>query len=65
MKDRKRIEKLDEISRSTELLYRRAAMLNLYLCRIRNAGADKARLAQELKTLHQLIDELERKISAS
>ena len=65
MKDRRRIEKSDEILRSAELLYRRAAMLNLYLCRIRNAGAEKVRLTQELKTLHQMIDELEQKISAS
>ena len=64
MTNNKKIQKLENISRSTELLYRRTAMLNLYLCRIRNAGAEKARLEQEVKIIQNLIEEIELEIEA-
>lgn len=56
---------LDRISRSAELIYRRAAMLNLYLCRIHAADLEKKRLTRELETIQALICEMEQEIASA
>lgn len=56
---------LDRISRSAELLYRRASMLNLYLCRIHAADLEKRRLTHELETIQALICEMEQEIASA
>ncbi len=54
----------EKISHTTELLYRKISMLNLYLCRVQKESAEKGRLKKELYSIRQLIDEMDQELSA-